>query len=77
MRKSISPFALKKRKEKNNVEADSCFNRVSVPTSHKTYEESANACSTSADDFGCKGMEDVSVAAQLKMPVTVTPSFGH
>ncbi len=30
--------------EKKLLEADSCFNRVLIPTSHQTYEKFQNAC---------------------------------
>lgn len=40
--------------EKKFLEADCCFNRVTLPTSHETYEEFANACSISVA-FGSKG----------------------
>ena len=36
------------------LEADSCFNRIVIPTSHKTYEEFAKAFSSSVT-FGAEG----------------------
>lgn len=30
--------------KKTLLEADSCFNKVFIPTSHKSYEEFKNAC---------------------------------
>lgn len=40
--------------EKKFLEADCCSNRVTLPKSHETYEEFANACSISVA-FGSKG----------------------
>jgi len=33
--------------EKKLLEAETCFNRVIIPTSHQSYEDFANACKLS------------------------------